>query len=322
MSENINNQINNNDLLVNLKTLDKDQETNIRLLPRTSAEAIIETEDKQFISSKLKSKIDKKQDKLGYVPVNKTGDVITGPLFSKYNIFTEKEQFITKEYVDKKIKELLNSAPETLDTLYELANALGNDPNFAATITNLIGNKLDKNEVVSLASPGKILRLDNDGELNVNIKGNAAASSKLIKPINISMLGEASGSSSFDGSKDININISLQRANEKQAGILSAEDYSKLKNLVDSGKESFGATSITFKSSDFVYNNEEKIYSYIFSIGSSKHTGGIIQTYEEDVDNPNHYREILTNVIINENSITIESLKPFSGRVVYNVLAI
>lgn len=38
---------------------------------------------------------------------------------------------------------LVASAPETLDTLDEIAAALGDDPNFATTITNLIGTKAD-----------------------------------------------------------------------------------------------------------------------------------------------------------------------------------
>ena len=38
---------------------------------------------------------------------------------------------------------LVDSAPSTLDTLNELAQALGDDPNYATTITNALGNKLD-----------------------------------------------------------------------------------------------------------------------------------------------------------------------------------
>lgn len=40
-----------------------------------------------------------------------------------------------------KIAELVDSSPATLDTLNELAAALGDDPNFATTITALIGTK-------------------------------------------------------------------------------------------------------------------------------------------------------------------------------------
>lgn len=49
-----------------------------------------------------------------------------------------------KRYTDTKVASLVESAPETLDTLKELSDALGNDPNFATTVANQIGNKLDK----------------------------------------------------------------------------------------------------------------------------------------------------------------------------------
>lgn len=47
-------------------------------------------------------------------------------------------------YVKEKVASIVNSAPETLDTLNELATALGNDPNFATTMATELGNKVDK----------------------------------------------------------------------------------------------------------------------------------------------------------------------------------
>ncbi|RRS09133.1 hypothetical protein EAG18_08410 [Pseudoalteromonas sp. J010] len=41
-------------------------------------------------------------------------------------------------YVDSKVSDLINSAPEALDTLKELADALGNDADFAATVTTAL----------------------------------------------------------------------------------------------------------------------------------------------------------------------------------------
>jgi hypothetical protein len=41
-------------------------------------------------------------------------------------------------YTDQKIADLVDSAPALLDTLNELAAALGDDPNFATTVTNLV----------------------------------------------------------------------------------------------------------------------------------------------------------------------------------------
>ena len=49
-----------------------------------------------------------------------------------------------KDYTDTKVAALVDSAPETLDTLNELSAALGDDPNFAATIATSLGNKADK----------------------------------------------------------------------------------------------------------------------------------------------------------------------------------
>lgn len=63
-----------------------------------------------------------------------------------------KDTYSTKEYVTQKISELVNSAPETLDTLNELAAALNNDSNFATTITTQLGNKVDKVEGKQLST--------------------------------------------------------------------------------------------------------------------------------------------------------------------------
>ena len=52
------------------------------------------------------------------------------------------ETFATETYVDTAVANLVDTAPTTLDTLNELAAALGDDPNFSTTITNLIGTKL------------------------------------------------------------------------------------------------------------------------------------------------------------------------------------
>jgi len=49
-----------------------------------------------------------------------------------------------KSYTDTALADLVGSAPDALDTLYELAAALGDDPNFATTITNLIAQKTGK----------------------------------------------------------------------------------------------------------------------------------------------------------------------------------
>ncbi|NFO56406.1 hypothetical protein FDB39_05835 [Clostridium botulinum] len=55
-----------------------------------------------------------------------------------------KDQTFTREEVLKKIQDLIGTAPDTLDTFKEIADALGNDPNFATTIMNELSSKVDK----------------------------------------------------------------------------------------------------------------------------------------------------------------------------------
>lgn len=47
-----------------------------------------------------------------------------------------------ESYTDQKIADVVDGSPEALDTLYELAKALGDDPNFATTVMDQIGQKL------------------------------------------------------------------------------------------------------------------------------------------------------------------------------------
>ena len=72
----------------------------------------------------------------------------------------------TKTQVDKKVSDLVNSAPETLDTLNELASALGDDPNFATTIATQIGNKANSSDVYNKSEIDDLLsHKTNDSDL-------------------------------------------------------------------------------------------------------------------------------------------------------------
>lgn len=56
----------------------------------------------------------------------------------------DKENIYTKAETDSRIQAIIGAAPEALDTLAEIAEALNNDPDFAATITNMLAQKVDK----------------------------------------------------------------------------------------------------------------------------------------------------------------------------------
>jgi len=52
--------------------------------------------------------------------------------------------YYTDARADARVSLLIDSSPETLNTLNELAAALGDDPNFATTVASSLGNKVDK----------------------------------------------------------------------------------------------------------------------------------------------------------------------------------
>lgn len=56
------------------------------------------------------------------------------------------------EFVQNAVSGLVGAAPETLDTLNELATALGNDPNFATTVSNQIGKKANQSDLETVST--------------------------------------------------------------------------------------------------------------------------------------------------------------------------
>ncbi len=62
---------------------------------------------------------------------------------------TNNTQIATTAYVRAAISALVGSSPEALDTLNELAAALGNDPNFATTMTNALAGKQPKDATLT-----------------------------------------------------------------------------------------------------------------------------------------------------------------------------
>ena len=60
------------------------------------------------------------------------------------------QSYATQTYVNNAIANLVDSAPGTLDTLNELAAALGDDPNFATTVTNSIAAKVPQTRTLTI----------------------------------------------------------------------------------------------------------------------------------------------------------------------------
>ena len=117
----------------------------------TESSAIATTDTLNAAIGKLEFKVDSKQDSGNYAPAAHNHD---DRYYTESEINTKISALQTtdtnnlkaaKDYTDTKVAALVDSAPEALDTLNELAAALGDDPNFAATMATNLGNKADKN---------------------------------------------------------------------------------------------------------------------------------------------------------------------------------
>lgn len=130
------------DLVLEHKIEDiKDQgvEDKEQLLNAIAAEAAAREKGDKDLDTK---KVDKRE---GYsLTKNDFTDILKAKLDGieeKANYITHISQLIndagfqTEEEVNAAIQKIIGSAPEVLDTLKEIADALGNDPNFATTIT-------------------------------------------------------------------------------------------------------------------------------------------------------------------------------------------
>jgi hypothetical protein len=61
-----------------------------------------------------------------------------------YEAYADQAEVDAKAYADQKVSDLVNGAPELLDTLNELAAAINDDASFASTIGTSIGEKVAK----------------------------------------------------------------------------------------------------------------------------------------------------------------------------------
>lgn len=90
---------------------------------------------------------------------------------------------VLSDFVTEKVSDVVGAAPAALDTLKELGDALGNDANFASTVTTQIAGKMDKTQVATASVIGGVKSSGDDldvvvrpnGTMYVKVASNAAA---------------------------------------------------------------------------------------------------------------------------------------------------
>ena len=71
---------------------------------------------------------------------------------TKVSDFPNDSGYQTEAQVNAIVEGVIGSAPDALDTLEELSKALGEDPNFATTITTELAKKVDESDLIAITN--------------------------------------------------------------------------------------------------------------------------------------------------------------------------
>ena len=154
---------------------------------------------------------------------------------------TNTTQIATTAFVQTAVSNLVDSAPETLNTLNELSSALGDDPNFATTVATQPGNKVDKVSGKGLstndyttADKTKLGGIATGAEVNQNAFSNVVVGSTTISADSkTDSLTLAAGS---------NVTITPDATNDKITISSSHPTISKSTNTTSTASPSAGGT--------------------------------------------------------------------------------
>ena len=192
------------------------------------------------------------------------------------------EGLASEEYVNTAIANLVDSSPDALNTLNELADALGDDPNFATTVANQIAGKVDKTTKIN----GKSL---NDN-ITLTASDIGALSDTIVVPLNIVDDGHGSRTNgATQSSSEYNLgNNSFSQGQDTQSsgiashaegvGTIASGDISHAEgdHTIASGWGSHAEGNNTIASSSYQhvagkYNIADENGDYAYIIGNGSH---------------------------------------------------
>lgn len=127
-------------------------------------------------------------------------------------------------YTDAAVSNVVNGAPGALDTLNELAAALGDDANFASNITNSIASKLDSASYTAADVLAKIKTVDGSGSgLDADLLDGVSSGSFLRSDQNDNMSGQLT----MDNNIVMNGNGRQVRWNSPESGDVAMMGYAE-----------------------------------------------------------------------------------------------
>ena len=209
-----------------------------------------------------------------------------------------------KAYIDQKITDLIDGSPDALDTLKELADALGDDPNFATTITNKLTeltNELSnlETEIQSLDS-----KIDQETERAQQAEEN----------LNNKITEESARAQQAEENLDVKIENEIQRAQNTEANIQSELNQTQVgAGLDDTGVYKANGNTHYINSATSLFNADEIIDAALYNESERAKSAEGSLKFNKDIKNEDGSAPDNLTDAINDVDRKIEALYRFLG---------
>ena len=191
---------------------------------------------------------------------------------------------VLADYVASCVAALVNSAPTTLDTLKELSDALGNDPDFATTMVTALAGKLGKNEIAVNAEKVNNHTVDSDvpsgAKFTDTTYSNFVKSGSSAKAGLVPAPSTTAGTTHYlreDGTWQVPPNTTYSNATTSTAGLMSADDKTKL-NSIASGAQANSVTGVKGNSENAYRTGNINITKANIGLGNVDNTADSVKS--------------------------------------------
>ena len=188
-----------------------------------------------------------------------------------YLVAANLTSYATQSYVGTQISNLVDAAPATLNTLNELAAALGDDANFATTITNSIGNKLSTSDFNSTANTWLGTKTTSNVSEGTNLyftdtRANSSIDARVTKTFvdNLSVVANVA-----------NVAYSVAVANVTGIGNIATINLNGNASTILYGNGTFATAPVTY--------NDSNVQSYLPTYGGNLSPGNLTVTTSADL---------------------------------------
>ena len=251
-------------------------------------------DDLYYTETEINTKLNGKQD-----TISDLGTIISGAALGATALQSVPEEYATKTYVGEEVSKLVGSAPETLNTLEELAQALDNNADIVSVLNDAIANKANIDDLSAYTTNALHEELKAEVEENEYVAAQALTkldSEKANKsdiPTSLSQLTNDSGfiTASEVPSQDLSGYVTTEALEAKGYLTEIPSDYVTETELTNKGY-------LTEIPSDYVTETELANKGYLTSVPSEYVTEDMLSGYTSTEKFDELYNGVIDNELV------------------------